>query len=191
MKKLVLTMALIVSACSEADDKVSAINKVPDAVNKISATVKDCEIWFVEDSSTGGQKRMRVFAASSAQDGLERAATATYLALKAIEWTKYDFVDMFLVPKNTERDRSKLYSGKAIAWVRYTPSPEKIPFMEQKWEIKYKIGGTTKVFGDGLKEYEFLEKFIELNGTMSLTGDANDCQDDENRPQFYHLKHRR
>jgi len=151
---------------------------VENAADNLILPVKACEIWFAEDSSAGAQKRMRIFAASNAEIGEERAATAMYVALRAIQVRNYDFVDVFLVPDTAKKDRNLLDATTAVSWVRYAPNPARIPFMETHWSIKYKTGNTTDVLNEyGNKAYEF-EDYKELKGSYTLDADKIACSFD-------------
>ena len=137
--------------------------------------VKDCTVWFAEDISSGNQKRMRLFVASGAAVGLERASTGMSVAMQAAAITNYDFVDLFLVPTTAPRNRGKLDASVATAWVQYAPKPQKIPFMDTAWNIKYKTGSTTKVVDEyGNKEYQW-ESFKNLGQPLRLSTNDNQC----------------
>ena len=104
-------------------------------------TVRGCDVLFAERTdSPDGQKRIRVFAASDAEDGHDRVATAKWLAIKLVDTSNLDFVDVFLIPANGPRKREDLNATTAGVWLRFAPDPAKIPFMKAVYEVKYSSG---------------------------------------------------
>lgn len=98
-----------------------------------------CTIWFIENTSAGRQKRMRLFAVSTAKSPMDRLATAREIAIRALENSRFHFVDVFLFDTRTEPVRDDLSSYNAVAWIRYAPNPNVIPFMDEQWQGEYVV----------------------------------------------------
>ena len=101
-----------------------------------SQEVRSCEIVFLEDSSAFPQRRWKAFVFSDAGTVEDRLATAVFVAREILDRTNYHFIDVFLTPEEAPRERSKLHSGTAVAWVRYATDPAKIPFMDNQIEAE-------------------------------------------------------
>lgn len=97
----------------------------------VTDLTKDCELVFLEDISTGTQKRLRAFAASSASTPEERTATGMAIAKTLIRATGYDYAKVFLQPTEAPRSRDNLIFTSAI--IEHAPYPPAIPFMDATW----------------------------------------------------------
>ena len=114
---------------------LSALTIAPISYSPAFAKTKAlaCDVVFVEDSSHGVQKRMRIFAWSKAKTPNDRLATAKHIAIDSIKRTGYDFVDVILMDSDWPKNRDSFSEN---TWLKYAPDPSVIPFMSTRWTGK-------------------------------------------------------
>jgi hypothetical protein len=101
---------------------------------RMTELIQPCELVFLEDISSGDQRRLRVFVFSDAQSLEGRAATAMAAAVSLYRVTGYDYMQVFLSPVEAPRARDLLPMSSAVA--QFAPVPSRIPFMDREWEVE-------------------------------------------------------